>query len=306
MESRHSLFFVSAALSQGSCVSFKMLRLTMDNPFGDGLSSIYRKTSDKPIFVFGNPNKEEDGEPCRILADVQTVRAGMDNVAAKEAIQAAQRFAQRESKKSKPDMEILRALAKTYEKNEHVRSFMSKTDDDIQNELDFVRAMIVSDVSGTLSDEINIMISIKSNASRTTRQGVQAILDSLRRTERSTKSHPRKSTRTRNIFEEDEANQMEAEKSRETDQSPSALTPSSSEIEKITEPSPIFQFGIVPSQEGHDLQSEDVRNSRTPSGDPSRTSVDWNSWSPSRDPSDQQPRSHSGEPSDSSVDSSML
>ena len=150
----------------------RMLRLTMDNPFGDGHSSIYRKTSDKPIFVFGIPNKEDDGEPCRILADVQTVRAGMDNVAAKEAIQAAQRCAQRESKKSKPDMEILRALAKTYQKNEHVKSLLSMTDDDIQNELDFVRAMIVSDVSGTLSDEINIMISIKSNASRTTRQGI--------------------------------------------------------------------------------------------------------------------------------------
>ena len=273
MESRHSLHFVFAALSQGLCVSFKMLRLTMDNPFGDGLSSIYRKTSDKPIFVFGSPNKEEDGEPCRILADVQTVRAGMDNVAAKEAIQAAQRFAQRESKKSKPDMEILRALSKIYEKNEHVRSFMSMTDDDIQNELDFVRAMIVSDVSGTLSDEINIMISIKSNASRTTRQGVQAILDSLRRTERSTKSHPRKSTRTRNIFEEDEANQMEAERSQET---------------------------------SDDLQCEDVRNSRKPSGDPSGTSVDRNSWSPSRDPNVSQSRTQSGEPSDSSVDSSML
>ena len=120
----------------------------------------------KPIFVFGIPNKEDDGEPCRILADVQTVRAGLDNVAAKEAIQAAQRFAQRTSRKSKPDMEILRALAKTYEKNEHVKSLLNMTDDNIQNELDFVRAMIVSDVSGTLSDEINIMISINSNAVR--------------------------------------------------------------------------------------------------------------------------------------------
>ena len=200
-------------------------------------------------------------------------------------------------------MEILRALAKTYEKNEHVKSLLNMTDDNIQNELDFVRAMIVSDVSGTLSDEINIMISIKSNASRMTRQGVQAILDSLRKTERSMKAQPRKSTRTRNIFEEDEANQMEAEKSRETDQSPSVLTPSSSEIEKITEPSPIFQFGTA---QGDDLQCEDVGNSRKPSGDPSCASVDRNSWSPSRDPSAFQPRSHSGEPSDSSVDSSML
>jgi len=278
----------------------------MDNPFGDGLSSIYRKTSDKPIFVFGIPNKEDDGEPCRILADVQTVRAGMDNAAAKEAIQAAQRFAQRESKKSKPDMEILRALAMTYEKKEHVKSLLSMTDDDLRNELDFVRAMIVSDASGTLSDEINIMISIKSNASRTTRQGIQAILDSLRKTERSTKSQPQRSTRTRSIFEEDEANQMEAEKSRETDQSPSARTLPSSEIAKITEPSPIFQFGIVPGREGHDLQCEDVRNSRKPSGNPSCTSVDRNSWSPSRDPSEPQPRSRSGESSDASVDSSSL
>ena len=88
MESKHSLHPASAALSQGLCVSFKMLRLTMDNPFGDGLSSIYRKTSDKPIFVFGIPDKEDDGEPCKILADVQTVRAGMDNTTAPEAIKA--------------------------------------------------------------------------------------------------------------------------------------------------------------------------------------------------------------------------
>lgn len=112
-----------------------MFRFTMENPFGEGKSSIYRTVNDKPIFVFGVPNKEDNGEPCKILADVQTVRISTDNRAAREAVQVAKRFAQRESKKVKPDTEILRALMKQYEKNEHVRRLNGMSDEIIEEQL---------------------------------------------------------------------------------------------------------------------------------------------------------------------------
>lgn len=136
--------------------------------------------------------------------------------------------------------------------------------------------MVVSDVSGILKDEINIMKSIRTNAERTARQAVQAILDNLRKTEGSRLRKPM--TKSRNIFEEDEANQMEAEKHLDegvydkTHASAISAT-SSTGCSGTVDPAPIFQFGIVPPKGLNDRPSASTgvqytRDAWKPSGDP--------------------------------------
>ena len=74
--------------------------------------------------------------------------------------------------------------------------------------------MIVSDVSKIVKDEVNIMISLKPTADHMTRKGIQALVDNIRKSERSNirKLYETASSRSRSIFADDEENQVKAEK----------------------------------------------------------------------------------------------
>jgi len=198
----------------------------------------------------------------------------MENRAAKQALCTAKMFAQKGEKSGKPDVEILRALMKQYEQNENVKKLMDKSDRDIGEQLDFARAMVVTDVSGVMEDEVNIMIAMKPHAERTMRKGVQAILDNLRRTER---TRARKlPTVSRSIFEDDEANQMEAEKLvRGKDEAASSSNMHNESREEATGSQPVFHFGIAPLSGARVDPGLSRADSPSPPEEPSWSMIEW-------------------------------
>ena len=136
------------------------------------------------------------------------------------------------------------------------------------------------------------MISQKGTAERVTRQGSQALLDNLRKTERQKSRKPSMAPpRSKSIFEDDEWNQMEAE--RIIEEAEGSELSSSLKTDK-GDPEPIFQFGIRPlsgtsEASTHTLATQDIwALPRDLSCSSSDAVEQGNTWSLSGDPTDQE------------------
>ena len=98
-------------------------------------------------------------EPCEIPSNTKVLSMSESNRVGKAAFLAARRFA-RSGQKGKPDIQILRALMSETSNVNNVKKIMGMRNESLREQIDSARAVIVTDVSGELDDEIQIMITM--------------------------------------------------------------------------------------------------------------------------------------------------